>query len=149
MFADPGKPTIQKGGAEVVAVGEESFKRANLNVKGKEPLPSEWPWIRPGQTLFTYFHFAADQKLTEAMLNSGSSCLAYETLRDTQGRLPLLTPMSEVAGRMSVQEGAQYLDGPNGGRGILLVGLPGVAPANVVIIGCWAVGHNAANTAAG
>ena len=138
-----------QAGAEMCASGEDIFQRANLIVKVKEPLPSEWPWIRPGQTLFTYFHFAADQKLTEAMLNSGSSCLAYETLRDTQGRLPLLTPMSEVAGRMSVQEGAKYLEKPQMGRGILLGGVPGVALAHITILGGGVVGANAARIAAG
>ena len=105
--------------------------------------------IRSGQTLFTYFHFAADRKLTEAMLESGASCLAYETLRDNQGRLPLLTPMSEVAGRMSIQEGAKFLERPQMGRGILLGGVPGVAPAHITILGGGVVGTNAARIAAG
>jgi len=138
-----------QAGAELCESGEDIFKRADLIVKVKEPMPSEWPLIRPGQALFTYFHFAADQKLTEAMLNSGSSCLAYETLRDSQGRLPLLTPMSEVAGRMSVQEGAKYLEKPQMGRGILLGGVPGVAPAHITILGGGVVGANAARIAAG
>jgi alanine dehydrogenase len=99
--------------------------------------------------LFTYFHFAADRKLTEAMLKTGASCFAYETLRDTQGRLPLLTPMSEVAGRMSIQEGAKYLERPQMGRGILLGGVPGVAPAHITILGGGVVGANAARIAAG
>ena len=138
-----------QAGAEMCATGEDIFKRADLIVKVKEPLQSEWPFIRPGQALFTYFHFAADKKLTEAMIHSGASCLAYETLRDTQGRLPLLTPMSEVAGRMSVQEGAKYLEKPQMGRGILLGGVPGVAPAHVTILGGGVVGANAARIAAG
>jgi alanine dehydrogenase len=99
--------------------------------------------------LFTYFHFAADRKLTEAMLKTGASCFAYETLRDAQGRLPLLTPMSEVAGRMSIQEGAKYLERPQMGRGILLGGVPGVAPAHITILGGGVVGANAARIAAG
>ena len=105
--------------------------------------------IRKGQTVFTYFHFAADRELTEAMINSGAAAVAYETLADDQGRLPLLTPMSEVAGRMSVQEGAKYLERPQMGRGILLGGVPGVAPANILILGGGIVGANAAKIAAG
>ncbi|HUP79219.1 MAG TPA: alanine dehydrogenase, partial [Pirellula sp.] len=136
-------------GAEMSASGEDIFKQADLIVKVKEPLPSEWPFIRPGQAIFTYFHFAADKTLTEAMLQSGASCLAYETLRDSQGRLPLLTPMSEVAGRMSIQEGAKYLERPQMGRGILLGGVPGVAPAHITILGGGVVGANAARIAAG
>jgi alanine dehydrogenase len=120
-----------------------------LIVKVKEPMVSEWEYIRPGQMLFTYFHFAADRKLTEAMLKTGASCFAYETLRDAQGRLPLLTPMSEVAGRMSIQEGAKYLERPQMGRGILLGGVPGVAPAHITILGGGVVGANAARIAAG
>lgn len=138
-----------QAGAELVASGEEVFQRADLIVKVKEPMRSEWPLIRPGQALFTYFHFAADRSLTEAMLASGASCLAYETLRDAQGRLPLLTPMSEVAGRMSIQEGAKYLERPQMGRGILLGGVPGVAPAHITILGGGVVGSNAARIAAG
>ena len=128
---------------------QEIFARADLIVKVKEPLPPEYPLIRRGQTLFTYFHFAADRELTEAMLASGATCLAYETLRDAQGRLPLLTPMSEVAGRMSIQEGAKYLERPQMGRGILLAGVPGVAPAHITILGGGVVGANAAKIAAG
>jgi alanine dehydrogenase len=139
----------QQAGAEMCASPDDIFKRADLIVKVKEPLKSEWPLIRKGQALFTYFHFAADLSLTEAMLNSGASCLAYETLRDSQGRLTLLTPMSEVAGRMSVQEGAKYLEKPQMGRGILLGGVPGVAPAHITILGGGVVGANAARIAAG
>jgi alanine dehydrogenase len=120
-----------------------------LVVKVKEPQASEFPSIRKGQAIFTYFHFAADRTLTEAMIASGASCLAYETLRDSQGRLPLLTPMSEVAGRMSIQEGAKYLERPQMGRGILLGGVPGVAPAHITILGGGIVGTNAARIAAG
>jgi alanine dehydrogenase len=136
-------------GAEIVAAPAEIYARADLIVKVKEPLPPEYPLIKSGQTLFTYFHFAADRSLTETMLASGATCLAYETLRDAQGRLPLLTPMSEVAGRMSIQEGAKYLERPQMGRGILLAGVPGVAPAHITILGGGVVGANAAKIAAG
>ncbi len=136
-------------GCEMVAGPEEVFARADMIVKVKEPLPSEWPLIRDGQIVFTYFHFAADRKLTEAILQSGCSAVAYETLSDDRGQLPLLTPMSEVAGRMSVQEGAKYLERPQMGRGILLGGVPGVAPANITILGGGVVGANAAKIAAG
>src|SRR5438874_3631736 len=136
-------------GAEIIGTAKEIYARADLIVKVKEPLPAEYPLIRAGQTLFTYFHFAADRGLTDAMLKSGATCLAYETLRDAQGRLPLLTPMSEVAGRMSIQEGAKYLEKPQLGRGILLAGVPGVAPAHITILGGGVVGANAAKIAAG
>ena len=133
----------------MVATAAEIFGRADMIVKVKEPQPPEWPLIRPGQIVFTYFHFAADRKLTEAMLASGGTAVAYETLRDDHGRLPLLTPMSEVAGRMSIQEGAKYLERPQMGRGILLGGVPGVEPAHITILGGGVVGANAAKVAAG
>jgi alanine dehydrogenase len=136
-------------GAEIVPSAEEVWKRADLVVKVKEPLPNEWRLLRPGQIVFTYFHFAADEKLTRAVLESGIIAVAYETIRDSKGGLPLLTPMSEVAGRMSIQEGAKYLERPQEGRGILLGGVPGVLPANVVILGGGIVGANAAKVAAG
>jgi alanine dehydrogenase len=136
-------------GAELISGPEEIFARSELVVKVKEPQPSEWPLIRAGQSLFTYFHFAADRMLTDAMLASGATCIAYETLADDRGRLPLLTPMSEVAGRMSIQEGAKFLERPQMGRGILLGGVPGVAPANILILGGGVVGANAAKIAAG
>ena len=136
-------------GAELVLEAAEIFARADMIVKVKEPQSSEWPMIRKGQMVFTYFHFAADRDLTDAMINSGAAAVAYETLADDQGRLPLLTPMSEVAGRMSVQEGAKYLERPQMGRGILLGGVPGVAPANILILGGGIVGANAAKIAAG
>jgi alanine dehydrogenase len=139
----------QEAGAELVEQAAEIFQRADLVVKVKEPQPFEWPLLHPGQIIFTYFHFAADRKLTEAMLASGVTCVAYETLRDDQGRLPLLTPMSEVAGRMSIQEGAKFLERPQMGRGILLGGVPGVAPAHITILGGGIVGANAARIAAG
>jgi alanine dehydrogenase len=136
-------------GAEIVGGPADIYARADLVVKVKEPLPPEYPLIKRGQAIFTYFHFAADRGLTETMLASGATCLAYETLRDAQGRLPLLTPMSEVAGRMSIQEGAKYLERPQMGRGILLAGVPGVAPAHITILGGGVVGANAAKIAAG
>ena len=136
-------------GAEIVAATADVWRRADLIVKVKEPLPDEWPQMRAGQTVFTYFHFAADEKLTQAVLKSGVTAVAYETIRDAKGGLPLLTPMSEVAGRMSVQEGAKYLERPFDGRGILLAGVPGVAPATVVVLGGGVVGANAARVAAG
>lgn len=138
-----------QAGAELVASAEDIFERAELIVKVKEPLPSEYSLIRKGQSLFTYFHFAASRELTEAMMQSQATCLAYETLRDASGRLPLLMPMSEVAGRMSVQEGAKYLERPQHGRGILLGGVPGVPPARIAILGGGIVGANAARIAAG
>ena len=136
-------------GAEVAATAEEVYGRAEMIVKVKEPQPGECRLLRPGQIVFTYFHFAADRKLTEDLLQSGSIAVAYETLRDNQGRLPLLTPMSEVAGRMSIQEGAKYLERPQMGRGILLGGVPGVEPAHITILGGGVVGANAAKIAAG
>ncbi len=136
-------------GAEIIDGPQEIFARSDMIVKVKEPLEPEWAMIRPGQLLFTYFHFAAARDLTEAMIDKGAVCLAYETLSDTQGRLPLLTPMSEVAGRMSIQEGARFLERPQMGRGILLGGVPGVAPAHITILGGGIVGTNAAKIAAG
>jgi alanine dehydrogenase len=138
-----------RAGAELVGSGTDIFSRSELIVKVKEPQAKEWSMIRPGTALFTYFHFAADRALTEAMVASQATCFAYETLRDEQGRLPLLTPMSEVAGRMSIQEGAKYLERPQMGRGILLAGVPGVAPAHITILGGGVVGANAAKIAAG
>ncbi len=136
-------------GAEIMASPGDIFGRADLVVKVKEPQPSEWPLLRPGQVIFTYFHFAADEALTRATIASGVTAVAYETIRDDRGGHPLLTPMSEVAGRMSIQEGAKYLERPQLGRGILLSGVPGVLPANVLIIGGGIVGTNAAKIAAG
>jgi alanine dehydrogenase len=136
-------------GAEIVADAAEIWRRADLIVKVKEPLPQEWPLLRDGQIVFTYFHFAADEALTRAVMRSGITAVAYETIRDARGNLPLLTPMSEVAGRMSIQEGAKYLERPFEGRGILLGGVPGVLPASVVILGGGIVGANAAKVAAG
>ncbi len=139
----------EAAGAEIVADAAEIWKRADLIVKVKEPQEDEWPRMREGQVLFTYFHFAADEALTDAVIRSGITAIAYETIRDARGGLPLLTPMSEVAGRMSIQEGAKYLERPQEGRGILLAGVPGVAPAEVAILGGGIVGTNAARVAAG
>lgn len=138
-----------RAGAELVPDAATVFERAELIVKVKEPQPEEWPLVRDGQTLFAYFHFAASAELTQAMVDSGATCLAYETLRDAMGRLPLLTPMSEVAGRMSIQEGAKFLERPQMGRGILLGGVPGVPPAHITVLGGGVVGANAAKIAAG
>ncbi|MEQ8209311.1 MAG: alanine dehydrogenase [Lacipirellulaceae bacterium] len=138
-----------RSGCEMVATPEEVFERSDLVVKVKEPMPPEWPLLRDGQALFTYFHFAADEELTKSVLSSGATAIAYETLSDAKGQLPLLTPMSEVAGRMSIQEGAKYLERPQMGRGILLGGVPGVAPANILVLGGGIVGANAAKIAAG
>ena len=136
-------------GATLVDTARDVFGRADLVVKVKEPQPPELELVRPGQALFTYFHFAASRPLTEGFLATGGTAVAYETLRDAAGRLPLLIPMSEVAGRMSIQEGAKYLERPQMGRGILLGGVPGVAPANVLVLGAGTVGANAAKVAAG
>ena len=121
-------------GAEIVPTAQEVYGRADMIVKVKEPQAVECKMLRPGQIVFTYFHLAADRKLTEDLLQTGSIAVAYETLSDEHGRLPLLTPMSEVAGRMSIQEGAKYLERPQMGRGILLGGVPGVEPAHITIL---------------
>ena len=136
-------------GAEIVDRAAEVWRRAELIVKVKEPQPEEYPHIRPEHVIFTYFHFAADEGLTRALLERQCVCVAYETIQDEDGTLPLLTPMSEVAGRMAIQEGAKYLERPMEGRGILLSGVPGVPPANIVILGGGVVGLNAAKIAAG
>jgi alanine dehydrogenase len=141
--------SYKAAGATIVADAAEIWASAELVVKVKEPQPAEWPLLRPGTVVFTYFHFAADEALTRAIIDSGITAIAYETLRDPRGGLPLLTPMSEVAGRMSIQEGAKYLERPQEGRGILLSGVPGVAPAEVAILGGGVVGSNAAKIAAG
>jgi len=138
-----------ENGAEIVESAEELFSRSDLIIKVKEPQPVEWALLKPGQILFTYFHFAADEELTRGFLETGATAVAYETLEGRNGQLPLLTPMSEVAGRMSIQEGAKYLERPQLGRGILLGGVPGVPPAHIVILGGGVVGKNAAQIAAG
>lgn len=136
-------------GAELVSSPAEVWSRADLICKVKEPLPPEIKMTKPGQTIFTYFHFAASRELTESVRDSGCVAIAYETIMDEHGRLPLLAPMSEVAGKMSIQEGAKYLEKPMEGRGILLGGIPGVEPANVLILGGGIVGTHAAKLAAG
>ncbi len=138
-----------EAGAEIVMNAADVWKRADLVVKVKEPQSSEYAHLRPGLILFTYLHLAPLPELTNRLLEAKVNAVAYETIREEDNSLPLLTPMSEVAGRMSVQVGAQYLEAPNGGRGILLGGVPGVAPANVVILGGGVVGHNAAKIACG
>jgi alanine dehydrogenase len=136
-------------GAQIVPDAATAWGKAELLLKVKEPIASEWQYLRADLTLFTYFHFAADEQLTKAHLASGATCIAYETVELPSRELPLLTPMSEVAGRMAVQEGAKYLEKLYGGRGVLLGGVPGVAPAKVVILGGGVVGVNAAKMAAG
>ena len=136
-------------GATIVDAAEEVFAQADMIVKVKEPIGDELDMMRPGQVVFTYFHFAASTELTQRCLDAGITAVAYETLTDSKGQLPLLTPMSEVAGRMAVQEGAKYLERHSGGRGLLLGGVPGVAPGKVVILGGGVVGTNAAKMAAG
>lgn len=139
----------RENGAEIVEQAAQVFSRAELVVKVKEPQPQEFPLLRPGQVLFTYLHFAASESLTRSVLETGVTAVAYETLRGRHGDLPCLTPMSEVAGRMSIQEGAKYLERPQEGRGILLGGVPGVPPAHIAILGGGVVGKNAAGIAAG
>ncbi len=136
-------------GAELVDSADDVYANSDLIVKVKEPLKEEYSKIREGQIVFTFFHFAADRGLLDAMVDSGASCVAYETIEDRQGRLPLLTPMSEVAGRMAVLEGSKHLEKPAGGRGLLISGIPGVESARVVILGGGVVGLNAAKIAAG
>ncbi len=139
----------EESGAKLVPGHADVFAAADLIVKVKEPMQEEWSLLRPGQTVFTYFHFAADSELTHAVRDSRINAAAYETLQGRGRDLPLLTPMSEVAGRMSIQEGAKFLERPQEGRGILLGGVPGVAPAHIAIIGGGVVGKNAAQIAAG
>jgi alanine dehydrogenase len=139
----------RKSGAEIAASVEPVFERAELIVKVKEPLSAERKRLRRGQLLFTYLHLAPDPEQARDLMASGVAAIAYETVTDAHGGLPLLTPMSEVAGRMAAQVGAQYLERPYGGRGILLGGVPGVAPADVLVIGAGTVGGNAALIAAG
>jgi alanine dehydrogenase len=136
-------------GAEIVSSAEEIFARGEMIVKVKEPQPQECKMLREGQILYTYLHLAPDPDQTKLLLESGATCVAYETVTDAEGGLPLLAPMSEVAGRMSVQAGAHHLEKAQGGRGVLLAGVPGVAPANVLVIGGGVVGDNAASMAVG
>ena len=139
----------ERAGARIAPDADAVWAGADMIMKVKEPIAPEWKRIRRGQTIFTYFHFAADEELTRAHLKSGAVCIAYETVELPSRELPLLTPMSEVAGRMAVQEGAKYLEKLYGGRGVLLGGVPGVLPARVVILGGGIVGINAAKMAAG
>lgn len=139
----------EAAGAKIVGTSDEVWAKAEMIMKVKEPIRPEWPKMRDGQVIFTYFHFAADEELTKASLESKSVCIAYETVELPSGELPLLTPMSEVAGRMAVQQGAKYLEKPQGGLGVLLGGVPGVLPGKVLILGGGVVGTNAAKMAAG
>ena len=139
----------EAAGAEIVENADALFEQAEIIVKVKEPLQEEYSRIKPHHWVFTYFHFAASRELTEAMMETGAACIAYETIEDAQRRLPLLTPMSEVAGRMSVLAGCRHLQKQEGGRGVLISGVPGVEPARVVVLGGGVVGYNAARMAAG
>src|ERR1700750_720441 len=145
-FADSAYTEV---GASIGPDAATVWRDSDMIMKVKEPIEREWPHMRAGQLIFTYFHFAADEKLTQAHMKSGATCVAYETVELPSRELPLLTPMSEVAGRMAVQEGAKYLEKLYGGRGVLLGGVPGVAPGRVVIRGGGVVGTNAAKMAAG
>ncbi len=144
-----GDEEYREAGAEIVSSAAAVWSQADLIVKVKGPQPPEYPYLRPGLLLFTYLHLAPAPELTDRLLEARVNAVAYETIREDDDSLPLLTPMSEVAGRMAVQVGAQYLEAPNGGRGVLLGGIPGVAPANIVILGGGIVGHNAAKMAVG
>ena len=139
----------EAAGAKILPSIEEVYAIADMIIKVKEPIEQEWALIKPDQLLFTYFHFASYEPLTEAMIKSKAVCLAYETVELNDGSLPLLIPMSEVAGRMAIQEGAKYLEKPVKGRGVLLGGVPGVAPGKVLVLGGGIVGTQAAKMAAG
>lgn len=139
----------ESAGAKILPTIEEVYAIAEMIIKVKEPIESEWSLIKPDQLLFTYFHFASYEPLTQAMIKSKAVCLAYETVELPDGSLPLLVPMSEVAGRMAIQEGAKYLEKPVKGRGVLLGGVPGVAPGKVLVLGGGIVGTQAAKMAAG
>ncbi len=144
----PDEAYIQVG-AQILPSMADTYAAAEMIVKVKEPIEPEYKLIKANQVVFTYFHFAADRVLTEAMIESHAVCIAYETVEKTDRSLPLLIPMSEVAGRMAVQEGARFLEKPQGGKGVLLGGVPGVKPAKVLILGGGVVGSNAAQMAAG
>jgi alanine dehydrogenase len=141
--------SYQAAGARIVASAKDIFERSDMVVKVKEPQPSEWAQLREGQILYTYLHLAPDPEQTKGLLASGVTAIAYETVTDERGGLPLLAPMSEVAGRLAIQAGATALQKANGGRGILLGGVPGVLPAKVTVIGGGVVGLHAARMAAG
>jgi alanine dehydrogenase len=136
-------------GAHILDTIEEVYAKSDMIVKVKEPIEQEYALIKPNQVLFTYFHFASSEVLTKAMMASQSVCIAYETVEDNDGSLPLLVPMSEVAGRMAIQQGAKYLEKPIKGRGVLLGGVPGVPPGKVLVLGAGIVGIQAAKMAAG
>lgn len=136
-------------GAQILDTAAEIWAIAEMIMKVKEPIAEEYGLCRPNQLVFTYFHFASSEELTHAMIKSGAVCLAYETVETKDRQLPLLIPMSEVAGRMAVQEGAKYLEKPSNGRGVLLGGIPGVAPGKVLVLGGGVVGTQAAKMAAG
>ncbi len=138
-----------KVGAQLVDAPAEIFQKADMVMHVKEPLPAEYDMIREGQIVFTYLHLAADERQTRALIKSKAVCIGYETIQKPDGSLPLLTPMSEVAGRMAIQQGAKYLEKAQGGHGVLLGGVPGVDPGNVVVIGGGVVGINAAKMACG
>jgi len=144
-----GNASYKKAGAEVVDSSKDIFKRAKMIMRVKEPQPFELALIRKGQIYFSYLHLAASEELTHALIKRKAVCIAYETIQKADGTLPLLTPMSEVAGPMAIQQGAKYLEMAQGGHGVLLGGVPGVDPATVVIIGGGAVGINAAKMASG
>ena len=141
--------SYEKAGAKIIEEVDQVWEQADMIMKVKEPIESEYHNIQPGQILFTYFHFAASETLTDAIIDSGCIAIAYETVEKSDGSLPLLVPMSEVAGRMATQEGAKYLEKQQGGRGVLLGGIPGVAPGKVLVLGGGIVGVNAAKIAAG
>ncbi len=136
-------------GAVLLPKAEDVFAISDMIIKVKEPIAQEYGLIKEGQIVFTYFHFASSEELTKAMIDSKSVCIAYETVQDADGTLPLLTPMSEVAGRMAIQQGAKYLEKPIKGKGILLGGVPGVPPGKVLVLGAGVVGIQAAKMAAG
>ncbi len=136
-------------GAEIIDTPAEIYAKSDMVMHVKEPQPGEYEWIRENQMVFTFFHFAAAEKLTRAMMDRRAVCIAYETIVDKEGSLPLLTPMSEVAGRMAVQQAAKYLERAQGGRGLLLGGVPGVDSATVLVLGGGAVGSHAAQMACG
>ncbi|WP_372744107.1 alanine dehydrogenase [Lutibacter sp.] len=138
-----------QAGASILPLINDVYAQSEMIVKVKEPIESEYALAREGQIIFTYFHFASNQKLIDAMVASKAICIAYETVEDKKGTLPLLTPMSEVAGRMAIQQGAKYLEKPIKGKGILLGGVPGVRPGKVLILGGGVVGVQAAKMAAG
>jgi alanine dehydrogenase len=139
----------QRAGATILDTIGQVYAMSDMIVKVKEPIAQEYHLIKKGQVIFTYFHFASSEALTKAMINSKAICIAYETVEDEDGSLPLLTPMSEVAGRMAIQQGAKYLEKPVKGRGVLLGGVPGVAPGRVLVLGAGTVGIQAAKMAAG